>query len=455
MNWLNAIDTDNEENTSEGTGLLLAPINQQPVNEPVFPVVTPQSSPKSPEHHEPGEVESIMQELQSWKNDLPGQEEITHDEPETLNFSQDDIAEDENSEPDDLTYDEPETFSGDSDYERFTHKIPDEFSQNELDFQDFSQDFHNEPETSEFVLNIDNEDDPDEINELDDEASEISHELHDLQEAYCPKFSQANGAGGVGMQAERSDTSTLGGEEVTASDEAVPRLATSGIDAVVAVHEVIKNGIVAVEARQSLLEVACAILGVRAIPEGVVDEDATVGKTAQQLVDDALHVLAIGGVAHGGALGGRGGAIISAEHDGEIEVSAAIGHECLGRLHGTVEVGTARQIAVGGDTRVPAVEDTRVSARGIGHELAADDGRCLVGRVGKRSAIGDAVADEHEIDGFFCYGVGRGGDGDEQAGHQDKREGMSRFFHDEWHEGLWKTVNNSEFPLDYLFRLSD
>ncbi len=163
LNWLNAIDTDNEENTSEGTGLLLAPINQQPVNEPVFPVVTPQSSPKSPEHHEPGEVESIMQELQSWKNDFPGQEEITHDEPET--------------------------FSGDSDYERFTHKIPDEFSQNELDFQDFSQDFHNEPETSEFVLNVgngekiidDNNDENDE--DYDNETSEISHELHDLQEA--------------------------------------------------------------------------------------------------------------------------------------------------------------------------------------------------------------------------------------------------------------------------------
>ena len=232
MNWLNAIDTDDEENTSEGTGLLLAPINQQPVNEPVFPVVTPQSSTKSPEQHEPGEVESIMQELQNWKNDLPGQKEVIHDETETLNFSQDNIAEDENSKPDDLAYDEtetfssdksyegfihtepetfsgddgygrfthkvsdefsrnePETFSDDSGYEIFTHKIPDELSQNELDFQDFPQDFHTEPETSEFVLNINSEEeisddnnDDENYEDYDNETSEISHELHDLQEA--------------------------------------------------------------------------------------------------------------------------------------------------------------------------------------------------------------------------------------------------------------------------------
>lgn len=81
MNWLNAIDTEDEENieknTSEGTGLLLAPLSQQPVNELAFPVVNVKKSPE-PEQHEPGEVESIMQELQSWKNEL-------HDE----NISQD------------------------------------------------------------------------------------------------------------------------------------------------------------------------------------------------------------------------------------------------------------------------------------------------------------------------------------------------------------------------------
>ena len=203
LNWLNAIDTDDEDNieentSSEGTGLLLAPLSQQPVNESVFPVVTPQALKKSPEQHEPGEVESIMQELQSWKNDFPDKD-ISQDFHETANpeeISQDITEADDYEEirqdfnENDNYEESPQDFTEDDSYEEISQNINDnqeEFSHQLQDWQlDAQEDFHDEPETSEFVLNIDDEPkEIDEVSEIDelDETSEISHELHDLQEA--------------------------------------------------------------------------------------------------------------------------------------------------------------------------------------------------------------------------------------------------------------------------------
>ena len=225
MNWLNAIDTyededDEKNNSSEGTGLLLAPINQQPVNELALPVVIPQTLNDSGQNERtqqneeilqvPNEAQQIMEDIQSWKNEYASREaddfqissspEFVREKNETddekispkvfdadaspedkhENFSPEleDFSPQHESEHEDFSP-EPENTSQEheSDHENFSPELKNFSPEHESDHENFSS------EHGDFSHELD-----DEHEDLSPELGDFSHELNDEHENLSPEL---------------------------------------------------------------------------------------------------------------------------------------------------------------------------------------------------------------------------------------------------------------------------
>ena len=139
--------------------------------------------------------------------------------------------------------------------------------------------------------------------------------LDEFSKAACPDLSQPFGTIHIGMQEEGTAVARLGSEQRLVVLEEIPYFTVAGIDAVVGGCQLIDDGIVAVKAVHALLKIAGSVVGVGAIPDGIIDEDLAGGETLQQLLDDLFHVLAIGVGGDGSSLRAADSTVVGAQHD--------------------------------------------------------------------------------------------------------------------------------------------
>ena len=146
--------------------------------------------------------------------------------------------------------------------------------------------------------------------------------LHDFQKTLGPYLSQTLCSLEVGMEEELARVAVFLGEQHLVVLEELPYAAIAGKDLVVLLDDGIDDGIVAVQAVETFLQVHGAIIGVRAVPDGIVQQNLAVGHTRNEGINDGLDVFTVCGRRDRSPLCCRAGAVVGAEHNREIDEAA-------------------------------------------------------------------------------------------------------------------------------------
>ena len=209
------------------------------------------------------------------------------------------------------------------------------------------------------------------------------------------------------MKEECARIAALGNEQREIVLEIVPYVAVTCVHLVILCDNGVKNRIVAAETVETLLQIFSAIVGVGAVPDGVIEKNLATGHLLDELFDDGLHIGLIGVSIYGRAFGTRNCTVVGTQHDRKIDVSTVVSLQSFCCAHHSRKVVASGHEAQCGDARVTAIVEVGGYSRGILDKRAAHCGRRLCIGTAEARAIGDAVTNEQKIDiGLFVDGVG-------------------------------------------------
>ena len=226
-----------------------------------------------------------------------------------------------------------------------------------------------------------------------------------MVDGFSPHLSEGLGAAGVGMEVENAAVSVFGLEGLPVMlPEIVEAFGIAGENAAGMAGGIVFQQLpdfrkVALEAFQPFFQVERTVVGIRTVPQRLVNDDEGLGIAFQQRVNDDLQVLPVLRGSYGRAVGPFYRAIVRAQHDGEhqrgpifvFELVGGGGHLVEERVRLRQEIdrrATAHAlvgVAHGPDKRLFSQVNGSPHRRSLAHGIL------------QSRPVSNAVADKHDI----------------------------------------------------------